>query len=122
MKKILIVEDDIYTQDILTRAVNENYDFDVLIAKDGMEGLERILTESPDIIILDIALPQMDGITMLEKLRFTHDYVKANIIVVTAAADTHTISKCKALGVAEYVIKPFTPTDIFDAINKTFNR
>ena len=118
MKKILIIEDHKETQDILTRAIQKKYDCKILIADNGKEGLNLILEESPDLVLLDIALPQMDGITMLERLRITYDDMKTTIVALTAAVDTHTISKCRALDVTEYIAKPFTLTKLYDVIDK----
>ena len=67
-KKILIVEDE----KILTKTMEERLSlegFDVVKAYDGLEGLEKAMSENPDLIILDILLPNMNGIEMLKKLR-----------------------------------------------------
>lgn len=68
MKKILIVEDE----EEVTRAISDaltNQDFTTVLAKDGEEGLEIALKEHPDLILLDILMPKMDGMVMLQKLR-----------------------------------------------------
>ena len=92
-KKILIVEDNFETQTFLQRAISKLIPCMIYIAGNGQEGLLKIESESPDLVLLDIAMPVMDGITMLERLRFTYNDYKTPVIALTALADDYTISK-----------------------------
>ena len=81
--KILIVDDDSGIRDIYSIALSAK-DFDVITAVNGEEGLEKSIKETPDLILLDISMPVMDGLTMLKKLRATNDYAKkVKVILLT---------------------------------------
>lgn len=82
-KKILIVEDDIPLMNTLREKLSHE-GFEISEAKNGEEGLEVALRELPDIILLDIIMPVMDGLTMLKKLRGTNDWAKhVPVIILT---------------------------------------
>ncbi len=103
-KKILIVEDE---QDIRQTLVDKFTDegFDVFNAENGKKGLELALKEHPDLILLDIIMPVMDGITMAEKMREDKWGKNVSIIMLTNLSDVEKVSKVLESGVYEYLIK-----------------
>lgn len=106
MKKILIVEDDAIL--LLTLADNlVQAGFKIIKAKDGEEGLAAALREHPDLILLDIILPKMDGLTVLKKLRQDKWGKHALVIILTNLNSPATISKSLEFmdGVQEYIVK-----------------
>ncbi|KKU51984.1 MAG: hypothetical protein A3A28_05115 [Candidatus Sungbacteria bacterium RIFCSPLOWO2_01_FULL_47_32] len=103
-KKILVVEDEPALRDtIKNRFVGEG--FTVLAANDGVEGLEMALAEHPDLILLDIIMPKMDGITMLKKLRQDSWGKGASIFMLTNLSDEKKVSDSMEEGVFDYLIK-----------------
>ncbi len=102
-KKILIVEDDKSFLWILKQSFFDE-GFDVIFAENGEEGLEKVETEKPDLILLDIMLPKMDGIQVAEKLRQGGD--KTKIIFLTNLKDTeHIIQAMEKSKEVDYIIK-----------------
>lgn len=81
-KKILIVEDEESMLDIISNYLT-NQEFTTLMAKDGEEGLTTALKEHPDLILLDILMPKMDGMIMLQKLRLDEWGKKVPVIILT---------------------------------------
>lgn len=114
-KKVLIVEDDNVYLSILQENF-ENAEFTVIIAKDGEEGLAKAKAEKPDLILLDILLPKMDGIKMAAKLR--ESAIRIPIIYLTNVKDIEHISQTMVIGEGEddYIIK--TDVNIEDVINR----
>ena len=109
-KKILIVEiveDDVSLSNALSDKF-ENEHFEVLKAKNGEEGLTVALRERPDIILLDIIMPVMDGITMLHKLREDEWGKKAHVVVLTNVSDMSGIARAIENGAFEYYVKSDT--------------
>jgi len=103
-KKILIVEDEEAVSDILTdRLAKEG--FETLTAKNGKEGLESALKEHPDLILLDIVMPVMDGMTMLGELREDEWGRTVSVIVLTNLSDDEKISEAVGQGIYDYLIK-----------------
>lgn len=103
-KKILIVEDDESLRNALRdKLVKEEYT--VLQAHDGEEGLQVALTEHPDLILLDILMPKMDGLTMLKKFREIDTHKKTPVILLSNLTDVEDISEALSLGAKEYFVK-----------------
>lgn len=85
-KKVLIVEDDQYLADFYVTLLTRE-GFDAIKAENGLVGLEKVQTEKPDLIILDIMMPVMDGKEMLHKLRAIEEFKTLPVIVLTNAGD-----------------------------------
>lgn len=103
-KVILIVEDEAPIQ----TALGDNLEaegFEVIKAKNGVEGLERALKEHPDLILLDIMMPQMNGLTMLKKLRTDEWGENAQVIILTNFGDNEKIAEALNEDVSEYLVK-----------------
>ena len=83
MPKILIVEDTDDTRDYMG-SVLELEGFDVVLAKDGLEGLEQANSELPDLIITDISMPHLDGFQMIQKIRSSHQHNDVPILAITS--------------------------------------
>lgn len=103
-KKILIVEDEIAVLKLLTDRLSKE-GFLAIGAKDGKEGLELALKEIPDLILLDILMPVMDGMEMLEKLRNNPVVTRIPVIMLTNLGETSKILQSQELGVVNYLIK-----------------
>lgn len=103
-KTILCVEDDAFIVQILTHQF-EKEGFSVLTAKDGAEGLAIALRDHPDLILLDIILPVMDGLTMLKQIRGDPWGKKVPVVMLTNFSDPDKIAKAKEYQVREYLLK-----------------
>jgi two-component system chemotaxis response regulator CheY len=82
-KKILVVEDDLDARSLI-EAILKLSGFEVVVAADGREGLERAQVESPDLIITDIAMPRLNGLGLIHELRALTDFKKTPILAVTS--------------------------------------
>ena len=102
-KTILIVEDEVSLLNALRdKLTREN--FAVLEAKNGEEGLEIALREHPDLILLDLIMPVMDGMTMLKKLRHDSWGTKVSVIILTNLSDAEG-SLMRSIGSLDYIVK-----------------
>ena len=119
IKKVLVVEDEAALRlalvDKLTRA-----GFEVFEAKDGKSGLEMSLTKKPDIILLDLMMPGMDGLTMVDELNKLDGYNKIPLIVLTNSSGTDTIIDVIGRGINEYLVK--SDWSINDIVLKVKNK
>ncbi len=116
-KKILVVEDDALIRE-LDRVNLESAGFSVVMATDGFQGLEMARTENPDLIVLDIRLPKMDGFKVCRILKFDDKYKHIPIIMLTARiqeVDKETGFKTGADG---YMTKPYDPEELIKKINQ----
>lgn len=102
-ERILIVEDERAASHSLTVMLRDE-GFDVLLAEDAERGLEIALREEPDLVLLDIRLPGIDGLTMLQRLR--DGYSEAAVIIMTADATSSSAIRATQLGAFDFIIKP----------------
>jgi len=104
---LLLVEDEQDTAD-LVRLIMEEEGYHVRHTADGHEALEQIaLMPPPSLVLLDIQLPHVDGITVLETIRATPDWQNVQVIMLTAVSDEQRIRQAVSLSVQDYVLKPF---------------
>lgn len=116
-KKILFIEDE---EDLLMllQVRLEASGYVCITAKDGVEGLEKARAQKPDLIILDLLLPKMDGYMVFRNLRGNEDTKKIPIIVLTAVGQREAEDRCKKLGVDAFVAKPFEPPVLLGKIKE----
>ncbi|MDH4330708.1 MAG: response regulator [Candidatus Moranbacteria bacterium] len=103
-KIILIIEDDESLLEVLGQGVSDS-GFKVLKAKNGADGLEMAVENKPDLILLDLIMPKMDGLTMLDKLREDEWGKDVPVIVLTNLSSPEEISKTVDKGVSNYLVK-----------------
>jgi CheY-like chemotaxis protein len=115
-KLLLIVEDEDSVVYALSEKFNLTEGVKVLFASNGVDGLRKALEEKPDLILLDIILPEMDGIEMLEKLRDDAWGKNVEVIILSNLSDPESEEKAKALGVTQYIIK--SDSKIEDVVKK----
>lgn len=116
-KKILLIEDEL---DILktSRIFLESEGFKVITATDGMEGLDKTRSENPDLIIMDIMLPKLDGYQACRILKFDDKYKYIPIIMFSARAQESDKQMGKEVGADAYITKPFEPKVLIDKIKE----
>lgn len=118
MKKILIVEDGPTLLSILVDKFTQE-GFKVFVAKDGQEGLSSALKNHPDLILLDIIMPVMDGMTMLYELRKDPWGRSVQVILLTNLSDAGKVSEALAQGVSDYLVKAdWKIADIVKEVNE----
>ena len=105
-KRILIVEDEIELNEMIKMRLEAN-DFEITTAFDGQEGLEKARELEPDLIILDLMLPKIDGYKVCGLLKSDSRYNKIPIIIFTALAQTSNKEMGMELGADAYITKPF---------------
>lgn len=116
-KKILVVEDETVLQDVY-KLILESDGYEVCTANNGEEGLHQIKVLKPDIVLLDIFMPKMDGKELLRNIDLSN-YPGMRIIVYSNLSDKATESEVIALGAHDFVLKSsFTPNDLLELIKK----
>jgi two-component system chemotaxis response regulator CheY len=115
--KLLIVDDSTMLRDMLSYPLNEGGYNDVIEAIDGMDGLEKAKTASFDLVITDVNMPNMDGLTFIEELRKLPEYSKTPILVLTTERSDEMKTKGKSVGATGWIVKPFVPDQLLKAVN-----
>ncbi len=119
-KKILLAEDNVATVDVMQKEL-EFLGYESIIAKDGKEAVEMAASCLPDLIIMDISLPKMDGIEATSLIRKNPKTQSIPILAATAKALPGDKAKCLQAGCNDYIAKPFTHHELGAAIKKLLN-
>jgi CheY-like chemotaxis protein len=115
--KILVVEDEPENR-LLIGMILSAEGYQVIPAVDGADALARMASEPPDLILLDLMMPQMNGFEVLERLRAHPATAPVPVIVLTALAQERDIERAVASGAQGYVIKPFEPDELLNRIEQ----
>lgn len=116
-KKVVVAEDDLPIVDLLSFILRRE-GYEVYIAYDGGEALESIEKNLPDLVLLDIMMPVMDGWDVLKKVKEDDKLKNIPVIMLTAKGQEWDIVKGFELGSEDYVVKPFSPSELLVRIKK----
>jgi two-component system response regulator AtoC len=118
MKTILIIDDDPLIRKTLAAHFSSGEDYEITLAEDGWEGIQKYEENSPDLVILDIRLPDINGLEVLRKIKEINE--KAHIIIITAYDDMKTTVEAIKSGAFEYLVKPLDYVELDLTIDKAF--
>ena len=118
MKKVLVVDDDPYVFELVQMYVASD-EVEVLQALDAYTGLDLTLREKPDVIVLDVMMPGMDGLAMCQAVRDINDVLTTPIIMLSAKTEPEDIAAGYEAGADTYVTKPFEPQELASLIEKS---
>ncbi|MCF7862233.1 response regulator [Candidatus Woesearchaeota archaeon] len=119
MKNVLIVDDEPQIVELVKLSLGDNYKY--LTAFNGEEALEKLKKSRPDLILLDIMMPKVNGYQVLTKLKADPNLKKIPIIFLTAKGEWNDKMKALALGASsDYITKPFDPDDLKQRVRNVF--
>jgi CheY-like chemotaxis protein len=116
MKKILIVEDVQFNLDLLVQLLEDEYE--LITAEDGAQGVAMAEQERPDLILMDISLPVMDGYEATRRIKANPDLKQIPIIALTAHAMSGDAEKARAIGCDDYMAKPLDDELLFKKLDQ----
>jgi DNA-binding response OmpR family regulator len=115
MARILLIEDEPSIQRLICYAL-QTKGHDVSVAQDGSDGLQVARTKTPDLILLDMVMPEMSGMEVLMTLKADSSLKNIPVLIVTASAQKEEAERAIELGAADYLIKPFHVQDLHEAV------
>ena len=110
-KTILIAEDNVMLLELMKARI-ESLGYNVIVAENGKEGAFKAMSEKPDLMLIDIMMPELDGLEMIKIVRANSDLKKVPIIVVSALGRNEDIEKAIKVGADDYVIKPYNASNL----------
>lgn len=120
MKKVLLVDDDQSLRQLYNVELSKEYQ--VVEAVDGEDGLLKAKSEKPDLILLDVMMPKIDGIAYLTKIKDDAELAKIPIIMLTNFGQENLIQQAFNLGIADYLLKyKVTPSEMAQKVNQVLN-
>ena len=114
MKTVLVVEDTELNIDLITQLLEDDYN--LLIARDGAQGVEMALQNNPDLILMDISLPAIDGYEATRRMRTNSALKSTPIIGLSAHAMSGDEERAKSAGCTDYLTKPINETLLFNML------
>ncbi|HEY6289824.1 MAG TPA: response regulator [Nitrospiraceae bacterium] len=118
MAKILVIDDEQGIRNLLDTLLRRK-GYDVVLAESGRKGLELFRRERPDVVVLDLKMPEMDGLTVLRQIHSLDP--KKPVIILTGAGTAEAEQQVRALGVTEYVEKEFSLHLLGDSLKRLLN-
>ena len=115
-KRVLVVEDEDKVRDILRRHLEPDYE--VLVAQDGQEGVSQARAHRPHLILLDLRMPRMDGLSMLRVLKIAEETVGIPVVVLSAIGESGSLLDAQMLGACDYLIKPVDMAEMRDTVQR----
>ncbi|HZX49656.1 MAG TPA: response regulator [Candidatus Paceibacterota bacterium] len=118
MKKVLVIEDEALIADLLSRRLQEK-GYYAFLAEDGEKGLQFIRKEAPDLVLLDIVLPRLNGFEVLEELQKEGLLSRIPVIIISNSGQPAEIERAKEAGVVDWLIKTeFDPQEVIEKVEK----
>ncbi|MFA6474903.1 MAG: response regulator [Patescibacteria group bacterium] len=122
MYKVLLVEDDEMLHGMYTRKF-KTQGFEILSAYNGADGMQLATSEHPDVILLDVIMPKMDGFVALKKLKKDPTTAKIPVILLTNLGQEEDVRKGRELGAVDYFIKAnHTPQEVVDKVKSLLHK
>ena len=121
MEKILVIEDEPGVRENLAEIL-QLAQYEVVVAVDGMEGIELARQHRPDLIICDVMMPRMDGFEVLKTLQANPELATIPLIFLTAMADLENLREGMDLGADDYLTKPFELDELLISINSRLRK
>lgn len=116
-KKILVVDDEPGVVEIVR--VNLEWEgYEICEAFNGQEGWNRVRSEKPDLVILDVMMPEMSGLELLERIKAEPGVCDIPVVMLTVRARDVDVAQALEKGAVEYLIKPFDPLDLVQVVKK----
>lgn len=118
--RILVVDDDLLNRRVLALSLG-NKGFKVTMAENGIQALELINKKAPDLVLLDIVMPGMDGFQVLAQLKSNSDLMHIPVIVISASGAVEDMVKSIEMGAEDYITKPIDPASLHARITARLN-
>ena len=120
-KRILLADDEEDIKTVVTMFL-ESQGYEVLTAFDGLDALEKTRTEKPDLILLDIMMPVLDGYEVCKRLKEDATTGNIPILILSAAAHVESVDRGLKAGARDYIVKPFEPEKLLEKIEQVIGR
>jgi len=121
-KKILLIEDEEIMIDLLQRKLSKE-GYDVSVARDGVEGLDKMREIKPDIVLLDIVMPKKGGFEVMEDMAKEEELKAIPVIIISNSGQPVELGRAKKLGAKDWLIKTeFDPQEVIDKVVKQIGR
>lgn len=116
-KKVLIADDEEDVKAVLQMFL-QSRGYDVITAYDGLDAIDQVNREKPDLVLLDIMMPMIDGFEVCRKIKANPDTNPIPVVMLSAAGHAESVQKGLDVGAVDYLVKPFEPEQLLKLIQK----
>jgi chemosensory pili system protein ChpA (sensor histidine kinase/response regulator) len=120
-KQVVMVVDDSITMRKVTSRILERNNFEVILARDGLEAIEKMAEQVPDLVLLDIEMPRMDGYEVAQNMKSDERLMNVPIMMITSRTGDKHRQRALDLGVERYLGKPYQELELMRQVNEVFN-
>lgn len=120
MTDILVVDDSLSMRHMVSLTLTEA-NYNVTVAEDGVQGLERARKAGFDLVITDVNMPNMDGLTLVKEIRGLPNYKYTPLLVLTTESSAEKKAQGKAAGATGWIVKPFDPDKLLKLVSRVIN-
>lgn len=120
MKKVLVVDDSKSILKMVKFVLDDKYD--LYLSNSGSLALDILERKPIDVVLMDVEMPEMDGIETVCKIRKMKNIKGIPVMFFTGSTSKDTVEKCMELGMVDYIVKPYKPDDLIDRLEKFFKR
>ena len=120
-KKVLILDDDFSSRKLLSQLIRNNFNCEVSQSDDGSDALKMMLQDPPDVLILDMVMPFMSGVQVLQTMRKNQRLSQIPVFACTSIDDNNVVQQIIKLGVREYIKKPIKKEQVLEKLNAVFS-
>jgi len=120
MTDILVVDDSLSMRHMVSLTLTEA-NYNVTVAEDGVQGLERAREGAFDLVITDVNMPNMDGLTLVKEIRNLASYKYTPLLVLTTESSDEKKAQGKAAGATGWIVKPFDPDKLLKLVSRVVN-
>jgi len=121
LKRVLYAEDEADIQEIVRISLEEIGNYELKVCSSGEELIESYEQFSPDLILLDVMMPGMDGVSTFEKLKTMPEYTGTPVVFMTAKVQVNEVQQYKEIGALEVISKPFNPMSLPEQLEDIWN-
>jgi len=123
MPKILIIEDDKFLRELIVRKLSTEKEFEIANAMDGESGLKAFKESKPDLVLLDLILPGIDGFEVLTRMKQDPALSPVPVIILSNLGQKDDVERGMKLGAADYMVKAhFTPNEIIEKVKQILTK
>jgi CheY-like chemotaxis protein len=120
-RKLLLV-DDTDTILLFLKTILAGHNFDFVTAKDGVQAIEKARQEKPDLVLLDVIMPVMDGFEACRVIKGDPELKNIPVVVVTTRSEVENMGRLREVGADDYVLKPVKKLELLDKINRLLEK
>lgn len=120
-KRVLVIDDEAHLREVVQTCLEILGKWTVQTAASGQEGLIKVRQELPDVIILDLVMPEMNGLAFLKQLRANSETQQVPVVLLTVRVDLVDLSELRESNVVEVIAKPFDPAELANRIANVLN-